>query len=79
MTVIGFTSIYMQAVTAYFDLYLKLCRKEAPPSMGELIVKYQLDADGLKVKDLIAARDFLAQRLGIPEHLLQVLSWGRAQ
>ena len=47
--------------------------------MGELIVKYQLDADGLKVKDLIAARDFLAQRLGIPEHFLQVLSWGRAQ
>ena len=47
--------------------------------MGELIVKYRLDADGLKVKDLIEARDFLVQRLGIPEHLLQVLSWGRAQ
>ena len=69
----------MQAVTAYCDLYLKLCSKEAPSSMGELIVKYRLDADGLKVKDLITARDFLAQRLGIPEHLLQVLSWGRAQ
>ena len=43
--------------------------------MAELVVKYRLDADGLFVKDLIAARDFLAQRLGIPEHLLQVLSW----
>ena len=44
--------------------------------MAELVVKYRLDADGLYVKDLIAERDFLAQRLGIPEHLLQVLSWG---
>ena len=44
--------------------------------MAELVVKYRLDADGLLVKDLIAERDFLAQRLGIPEHLLQVLSWG---
>ena len=67
----------MQAVTAYLELYSNHCRKEAPPSMGELIVKYQLDADELKVKDLIAARDFLAQRLGVPEYLLQVLSWGK--
>ena len=44
--------------------------------MAELTVKYRLDADGLIVKDLVAERDFLAQRLGIPEHLLQVLSWG---
>ena len=44
-------------------------------SMAELVVKHRLDADGLFVKDLIAHRDFLAQRLGIPEHLLQVLSW----
>ena len=44
--------------------------------MAELTVKYRLDADGLLLKDLIAERDFLAQRLGIPEHLLQVLSWG---
>ncbi len=44
--------------------------------MTELVVKYRLNADGLLVKDLIAQRDFLAQRLGIPEHLLQVLSWG---
>ena len=43
--------------------------------MAELVVRYRLDADGLLVKDLIAERDFLAQRLGIPEHLLQVLSW----
>ena len=45
--------------------------------MTELVVKYRLNADGLRVKDLIAERDFLAQRLGIPEHLLQVLSWGK--
>ena len=44
--------------------------------MAELVVKYRLNADGLLVNDLIAERDFLAQRLGIPEHLLQVLSWG---
>ena len=46
--------------------------------MAELVVKYRLDADGLFVKDLITERDFLAQRLGIPEHLLQVLSWGQS-
>ena len=44
--------------------------------MTELVVKYRLNADGLFVKDLIAERDFLSLRLGIPEHLLQVLSWG---
>ena len=44
--------------------------------MAELSVKYGLDADGLLVKDLVTERDFLAQRLGIPSHLLQVLSWG---
>ena len=44
--------------------------------MAELTVKYRLDADGLQVKDLVTERDFLAQRLGIPEDLLQVLSWG---
>ena len=44
--------------------------------MAELAVKYRLDADGLLVKDLVTERDFLAQRLGVPEHLLQVLSWG---
>ena len=44
--------------------------------MAELTVKYRLDADGLDVMDLITGRDFLAQRLGVPEHLLQVLSWG---
>ena len=43
--------------------------------MAKFVVKYRLDADGLSVKDLIAERDFLAQRLGIPDHLLQVLSW----
>ena len=53
----------------------KPCREKVPGSMAELVVKYRLDADGLLVKDLIAERDFLAQRLGIPEHLLQVLSW----
>ena len=44
--------------------------------MAELTVKYKLDADGLLLKDLATERDFLAQRLGIPEHLLQVISWG---
>ena len=44
--------------------------------MAELTVKYRLDADGLQVKDLVTERDFLAQRLDIPEDLLQVLSWG---
>ena len=43
--------------------------------MAELKVKYRLDQDGLFVKDLITERDFLAQRLCIPPHLLQVLSW----
>ena len=41
----------------------------------EIVAKYGLDADGLKVQDLITERDFLAQRLGIPGYLLQVLSW----
>ena len=42
--------------------------------MAELVVKYDLDADGLRVEDLIAERIFLAQRLNIPNHLLKVLS-----
>lgn len=44
--------------------------------MAELTVKYRLDPDGLQVMDLVTERDFLAQRLGIPKHLLQALSWG---
>ena len=44
--------------------------------MAELTVKYRLNADGLRVEDLLTERDFLAERLGIPGHLLQVLSWG---
>ncbi len=43
--------------------------------LTEIVAKYRLDADGLKVQDLITERDFMAQRLGIPEYLLQVLSW----
>ena len=43
--------------------------------MAELIVKYSLNADGLVVKDLLTEKYFLAQRLSIPPHLLQVLSW----
>ena len=46
--------------------------------MAELVVKYELDADGLLLKDLVAERNFLAQRLGIPRHLLKVLSWSRS-
>ena len=55
---------------------LQFCREDAPGNMAELVAKYRLHADDLLVKDLIAERDFLAQRLGIPMHLLQVLSWG---
>ena len=44
--------------------------------MAELTIKYRLDADGLRVEDLLTERDFLAQRLDVPDHLLQVLSWG---
>ena len=47
-------------------------------TMAELVVKHRLDADRLVVKDLIAERDFLAQQLGIPKELLQVLSWGQS-
>ena len=43
--------------------------------MAEFAVKYGLDEDGLQVMDLIAKKDFLAQRLGISKHLLQVLFW----
>ena len=55
--------------------HIQLCREDAPGSMAELVVKHRLDADGLLVKDLIAERDFLAQRLDIPEDFLQVLTW----
>ena len=51
------------------------CSEDAPGTMAELVVKYRLDADDLSVKDLVTHRDFLAQRLSIPEYLLQVLSW----
>ena len=44
--------------------------------MAELAVKYKLGADSLLLKDLVTERDFLAERLSIPEHLLQVISWG---
>ena len=43
--------------------------------LAEIVAKYRLDADGLRVQDLVTERDFMAQRLGIPEYLLQVLSW----
>ena len=44
--------------------------------MAELAVKYKLAANSLLLKDLVTERDFLVQQLGIPEHLLQVISWG---
>ena len=43
--------------------------------MAELAVKYKLDANSLLLKDLVTERDFLVQQLGIPEHLVQVISW----
>ena len=42
--------------------------------MAELAVKYKLDANSLLLKDLITEKDFLAQRLGVPEHLLNMIS-----
>ena len=57
-------------------LKIQLCRKEVPGTMAELAVKYKLGADSLLLKDLVTERDFLAERLSIPEHLLQVISWG---
>ena len=44
--------------------------------MAELAVKYKLDVDSLLLKDLVTERDFLAQQLGIPEHLLLIISYG---
>ena len=44
-------------------------------ALTEIVAKYRLDADGLKVQDLVRERDFLAERLRIPSYLLQVLSW----
>ena len=52
------------------------CREDVPESMTELTIKYNLDADGLLLKDLFPERDFLAEHLGLPRHLLQVISWG---
>lgn len=52
-----------------------LYREKAPQTMAELKVRYRLDADGITVSELITERDYLAQRLCIPPHLLQVLSW----
>lgn len=54
---------------------LTVFRVKVPGSMAELAVKYKLDADSLLLKDLVTERDFLAERLSISEHLLQVISW----
>lgn len=43
--------------------------------MDEFIDKYRLNADGLLVEELAAARDFLEQRLHIPHDLLETLSF----
>ena len=43
--------------------------------LTEIVAKYRLDSDGLRVQDLVTERDFLSQRLRIPEYMLQVLSW----
>ena len=45
--------------------------------MAEFAVKYDLDADGIYLNELIAKKYFLELRLGIPNHHLQVLSWRR--
>ena len=43
----------------------------------KLAVHYGLDAGGLRVKDLLEERDFLADRLEIPRYLLMPLTWRR--
>ena len=74
--VIDYTVLRGQNCQQIKCIKFELCREKPPESMAELVVRYRLNADGLLVKDLIAERDFLAQRLDFPEHLLQVLSWG---
>ena len=66
----------MPLLSRHVQVTFKLCRKNVPRNMAELVVKYRLNAGDLLVQDLITERDFLARRLGIPEYLLQVLSWG---
>ena len=41
----------------------------------KLVAKYNLNKDGICVKDLITERHFLAEKLSVPDHLLQVISW----
>ena len=71
--------ILMEKLKEIGELQQKQEKEEEEETSGlelmEIVAKYRLDADGLKVQDLITERDFMAQRLGIPEYLLQVLSW----
>ena len=69
--------ILMQKLKHISDLEQQEEEKETSDGLEltEIVAKYRLDADGLKVQDLVTERDFMAQRLGIPEYLLQVLSW----
>ena len=48
---------------------------KSPKGLLKLVAKYNLDKDGIYVKDLITERHFLAEKLLVPEDLLQVISW----
>ena len=48
---------------------------KSPKGLLKLVAKYNLDKDGIYVKDLITERHFLAEKLSVPEDLLQVISW----
>ena len=40
----------------------------------KLLVRYNWDADGITLKDVLESRQFLCSSLGIPDHLLQVVT-----
>jgi hypothetical protein len=51
-------------------------RCRSPKGLLKMVVKYNLDKDGIRVENLIRERNFLALKLEIPQDLLQVISWG---
>ena len=57
---------------------LKRIQKKHPESSTregflKLLVRYNWDADGITLDDVLESRRFLSSSLGIPDHLLQVL------
>ena len=59
---------------------LKRIQKKHPEESGtregflKLLVRYNWDADGITLEDVLESRRFLSSSLGIPDHLLQVLT-----